>query len=198
MQFSLSLKNLSLGVAMLSMSAASASAQSLVGVNTRLLQPLNSQTAKQGEAVTVRLDGAVKTADGVALPKGAQLIGKISDVKASPQKGAPASMTVVFTSAQLKDGKQIPVKATVVAAYPAATTGDASYAAIPTPESVADTYTVEQQPGALTGVALKAAVKDADSGTFSKQNGNFTLNAGTRLQLAVGAAAGSATTNAAE
>jgi hypothetical protein len=197
MQFSRSLKNLSLGLAIISMSAMAASAQSLSGVNTRLLKPIDSQTAKQGDAVTVRLDGNV-TADGVKLPKGAQLIGKIADVKASPAKGSPASVTVVFTSAQLKDGKQIPIKATLVAAYPATAVEDLSTSAVPAPDSVPEAFKVDQQPGALPGIALKAAVKDPDSGTFTKQNGNFTLKAGTHLQLAVAPAAGASTTNAAE
>ena len=80
MRFTFSLKNLSLGLAMVSLSAGAAFAQSLTGVNARLVRPLDSQTAAQGQPVTAKLDGSVKTADGVKLPKGTELIGKIADV----------------------------------------------------------------------------------------------------------------------
>jgi hypothetical protein len=200
MRISFSLKNLSLGAALVSLIAVSAaSAQTLTGVNTRLVQPLDSATAAAGQNVTVKLDSSVKTPDGVKLPRGTELVGKIAAVKPS-QNGGPASVSVVFTTAQLKGGKQIPVKATLLAAYP----GDQGVAAQysdQTVDTVADNvsgdHEVDQEPGALP-VSLKSAVKDADSGTFSKTSGNFKLSAGTFLQVGVGSAASGSSTSAAE
>jgi hypothetical protein len=200
MRFTFSLKNLSLGLAMVSLSAGAAFAQSLTGVNARLVRPLDSQTAAQGQPVTAKLDGSVKTADGVKLPKGTELIGKIADVQAS-KNGSPASVSLVFTTAQLKDGKQIPVKATLLAAYPADQDIQAQYSDA-TMNAVADNvngdHTVDQEPGALPGIALTASVKDPNSGTFTKTTGNFKLTAGTYLQLGVGPAAAGSSTSAAE
>ncbi len=201
MRFTLSLKNLSFALAMASfVSAGAASAQSLVGVNTRLVQPLDSRTATQGQTVAVRLDGTLKTADGVKLPKGTELLGKVTDVKAAAN-GGPASVSVLFSTAQLKDGKQIPVKATLLAAYPSSE-GEQSLDADQTIDTVANhvgpDHSVDQEPGALPGVALTAAVQSANSGTFTKADGNFKLTAGTYLQMGVAPATTSNSTSAAE
>lgn len=201
MRFTFSMHKLSLGVALVSLMAGAASAQTLSGVNTRLVQPLDSATAAVGQAVAVKLENSVKTTDGVKLPRGTELIGKIAAVNPS-QKGGPASVSLVFTTAQLKGGKQIPVKATLLAAFPSDQGVQAQYSNESTmdivPDHVAADLQVDQEPGALKDVTLKAAVKDPDSGTFSRTNGNFKLGAGTYLQLGVGPAAGGASTSAAE
>jgi len=201
MRFTFSMQKLSLGLALVSMVAAAASAQTLTGVNTRLVQPLDSATATVGQTVAVKLENGVKTPDGVKLPRGSQLVGKIAQVKPS-QNGGPASVTVAFTAAQLKGGKQIPVKATLLAAFPSDQGLESQYSDQTTlgvpPDHVASNVQVEQEPGALKDVTLKAAVQDADSGTFSKSNGNFTLGAGTYFQVGVGTAAGGSSTSAAE
>ncbi|HEV2278244.1 MAG TPA: hypothetical protein VGS02_08710 [Acidobacteriaceae bacterium] len=192
MQFSFSVKNLSLGLAIVAMSAAAASAQSLSGVNTKLLTPLDSQTAKVGQQVAVKLSDSVKITSGETLPKGTQLVGSVSEVKAA-EGSTPTSVTVVFNTAELKSGKKIPVKATLLAAYPA--NGDDIG---PAPSQVEAKYTVDQQPGAIRGVTMKSAVENPDSGTFSKEKGNFKLAAGSFLQLAVGPASANSSTSAAE
>jgi len=201
MRFTLSLKNLSLALAMVSfLSAGAASAQSLVGVNTRLVQPLDSQTAALGQTVSVKLDDTVKTADGLKLPRGSKLVGKVTEVKAAT-KGEPASVSVVFNTAELKGGKQIPVKATLLAAYPSSQAEDSQYsdqtmAAVAA--RVAPDHTVDQEPGALPGVALTASVQNTNSGTFTKANGNFKLSAGTFFQMGVAPATSSSSASAAE
>jgi len=201
MRFTLSLKNLSLALAMVSfLSAGAASAQSLVGVNTRLVQPLDSQTAALGQTVSVKLDDTVKTADGLKLPRGSKLVGKVTEVKAAA-KGEPASVSVVFNTAELKGGKQIPVKATLLAAYPSSQAEDSQYsdqtmAAVAA--RVAPDHTVDQEPGALPGVALTASVQNTNSGTFTKANGNFKLSAGTFFQMGVAPATSSSSASAAE
>lgn len=202
MRFSFSsLRNLLPGLAMVSLiSVGAASAQSLAGVNTRLVKPLDSKSATVGETVAVRLDGSVKTPDGVKLPRGTELVGKVAEVKPS-QNGGPASVSLVFTTAELKGGKQIPVKATVVGAFPAdedtAQAYDAASMSTVANEIPAD-RAIDQEPGSLPGITLKAAVKDSDSGTFSKADGNFKLVAGTFLQVGVAPAAAAGSTNAAE
>lgn len=201
MRLSFSLKSVSLSLAIVSLvSAGAASAQSLVGVNTRLVKPLDSQTAATGQVVTVKLDGSVKTPDGVKLPRGTELVGKITAVTPAAN-GQAASVSVAFTEAQLKGGKQIPVKATLLAAYPGEEGVESQYSD-QTMDTVASTippdHTVDQEPGALPGVTLKAAVQDPNSGTFSKKDGNFKLSAGTFFQIGVAPAGNTGSTSAAE
>ena len=199
MQFSISLKNLSLGLGILAISAATASAQSLSGVTARLVTPLNSQTAKVGEPVTAKLDGSVKIANGT-LPKGTELAGNISAVQAAEGRSV-ASISIVFTTAELKDGKKIPIKATLLGAYPPSADSDSedgyNFTAL-TPAQVSSAYAVDQEPGALRGIALNAAVANANSGTFSKKSGNFKLAPGSYLEVAVAPAGEGNAASAAE
>lgn len=200
MRFS-SLKNWSLGLALVSfVSLGAASAQSLVGVTTRLDKPLDSKNATVGEVVTAKLSGSVKTSDGMNLPRGTELVGKVASVQPARNNG-PASVALVFTSAKLKDGKQIPVKVTLVGAYTSSEGSDATYGdqvMAPPPSHVNPNDTFTQQPGALRHVAMNSAVKNGDSGTFSSTDGNFKLDAGTYLQLGIAPASDSNNTSAAE
>lgn len=193
-------KNFSLGLAVLSLVAAgAASAQSLAGVNTRLSQNLDSKTAKAGETISVKLDSAVTTPEGVKLPRGTELLGKVADVKAA--QSGQASVTLVFTSARLKDGKEIPVKATLVGAYTAGEGSSTMYdgqTMAPPPVVVSPSETFNQQPGALRHIGLTSAVKSSDSGTFTSSDGNFKLAAGMYLQLGIAATGNSGGTSAAE
>lgn len=201
MRFAFRLKTFSLGLALVSsVSVAAASAQTLLGVNAQLDRNLDSKTAAPGQVVTAKLDGTVKTADGLRLPKGTELLGKVDAVKSS-QNGGPASVTLLFSTAKLKDGKTIPVKATVVAAYPesAGDSADGSDQTLPPPPAQLNNETaVQQDAGALGKVALTSAVKNTDSGTFTRANGNFRLGAGTYLQVGIAPSATSNTATAAE
>ena len=195
-----SLKSLSYGLALTSFVAVGvASAQSLVGVNTKLDRTLDSKSAAVGQVVTAKLDGTVTTADGTKLPRGTELVGKIAEVKNA--NGNPVSVSLLFTSAKLKDGKEIPVKATVLAAFPEADPVGVSLGDVATqqaPEKVDGDGTFNQQPGALSHVALTSAVKSPDSGTFSSTAGNFKLYAGTFLQVGIAPAGAASGTTAAE
>ena len=196
-----SLKHLSFGLALVSfVSVGVASGQSLAGVNAKLDHTLDSKSAAAGQVVTAKLDGTVTTADGTKLPRGTELIGKVAQVKSA--NGGAVSVSLVFTSAKLKDGKQIPVKATVLGAYPAVdlvgeTLGDTASTG-PAPARVDGDRTFDQEPGALAHVAMTSAVKDKDSGTFSSADGNFKLVAGTNLQVGIAPETAASGMNAAE
>jgi hypothetical protein len=168
----------------------------LVGVNARLQSPIDSDSVKQGEAITAKLDGTVTTSDGVRLERGTELLGTVANAMPSSNRG-PASLSLVFTTAKLKDGKQIPVKVTLLAAYPASDAEDATYGdsvIAPPPRHVDPQATVVQEPGLLSNqVGMKSSVQGQDSGTFSKADGNFRLIAGTELQVGIAAASGNGT-----
>ncbi|MGA8160854.1 MAG: hypothetical protein WA374_11545 [Acidobacteriaceae bacterium] len=191
-------KNWSLGLAMVSLMTGAACAQSLAGVTTTLDHTLESKSVAPGQTVTAKLTGSLK-ADGLDLLRGTELVGKIAEVKAA-QNGTPASVSVVFTTAKLKNGKEVPVKATVISVYPQSA-GDgvegSGVTMAEAPRQVPLDGTYDQEPGALSHVTMKSAVKSSDSATFSS-NDNFRLPAGTFLQLGVGAAnaSGSETTAA--
>lgn len=201
MRIAMSFRNLSLGVATASfLLAGSALAQSdhsmsgqqwqLKGVNARLDHEIDAQSAQVGQKVDVKLDRTVKTANGVDLPGGTQIWGTVEKVEASQNSG-PSMVTLRFTTAELKNGQKVPVKVTVIGAFPAS--ARSSYVNSmggelpPAPRHInaKDKYT--QEPGLLHDVEMKSAVQGHNSATFTDRNGNVRLDQGDYLQLAIAA-----------
>jgi hypothetical protein len=191
-----SLRNFFSGLALVSfLSVGAASAQSLVGVNAKLDRALDSSNATVGQSVTARLDGTV-TAGGTKLPRGTELIGKVAEVK---NEGSPVSVSLLFTSAKLKDGKDIPIKATVLAAFPQSGDYANGESAVGQPPVQVDASSAfDQPPGGLGHVALTSAVKNQNSGTFTSTKGDFRLEAGTYLQVGIAPVSSGSSMNAAE
>lgn len=158
------------------------------GVNARLSHALDAQSAHVGEVVELRLDRTVKTAGGAKLPGGTVVFGEVERVQASQGKG-PSSMTLRFTSAELKNGQKIPVKVTVIGAFPAGARSnyldDMSDELPPAPRHINPMEKYTQEPGLLSHIQMTSAVQARNSGTFTDRDGNVKLNAGTYLQLAI-------------
>ena len=73
-------------------------------VSGELENKLDSKTAKVGDAVVVRTKAAVKTADGTVIPKGARLVGRVTDVQAHGSGNADSRVAVQFDRAEWKAG----------------------------------------------------------------------------------------------
>jgi hypothetical protein len=159
----------------------------LVGVNARLQQKIDTSTARRGQRVEARLNGSVKTAGGLRLDRGTELWGTIDQVQASTN-GSPSLLGMVFTKARLKDGRTIPVKVTVIGAYPAdeealAVNGQQTMPAAP--RHISNKERIDQEPGLLHHVSLHSAVRSRESATFRDNRGNLKLGLGTFLQIGI-------------
>lgn len=159
----------------------------LVGVNAQLQQKLDAQTAHRGEIIKARLDGSVKTADGMRLDRGTELWGKVDRVQAS-SNGGPSTLSLMFTKAQLKDGRTVPVKVTIIGAYPAdearlAVSGNQTMP--PAPRHVNSKERIDQEAGMIGHVSLHSAVQSQESATFRDDRGNLKLAPGTFLQVGI-------------
>ena len=86
----------------------------MVQVQAQLDNTLDTKKAKQGEAVTAKLEENVQIPDAQALPKNTVLEGHVDQVQASEHK-SDAMMVVTFDKAKLKDGQELPIKATIIA-----------------------------------------------------------------------------------
>ena len=150
----------------------------LMAGNSELVHPLNSKSAAQGQAVTVKLTDSIKTPEGVELPRGTELIGRVDEVKASDKKG-PSTLVLTFNQAHLKDGKTIAVKATLAGFAPAG-------GAEELPTAVDANGTFDQLADGATGVKLHSAVQDTTSGTLTNEHSNINFGAGTQFLVAVG------------
>lgn len=161
----------------------------MTGVTARLVHTLDAGSARQGQPVEARLDRSVKTDQGVKLDKGTELTGTVTSVRQSAD-GGPSSITLNFDKAQMKDGKTIPVKVTVLAAFPASVGTQAVYGVQemgPAPRHINPKEAVDQESGQLRHVSLHSRVQGNNSGTFQDKDGNVKLAAGTYLQVGVAA-----------
>ena len=57
------------------------SAADMRPVNAELVSKLDSKTARTGDSVVLKTRTSVKTADGVEIPKGSKLVGRITSVQ---------------------------------------------------------------------------------------------------------------------
>lgn len=203
MRFASSIRTLSLGLATAALACAGAawakpstsaaqqpsSMQSwhLVGVNARLERKLDVANLRNGQRVEARLNGSAHTANGMKLPNGTELWGKVENVHAS-RNGGPSSMSLVFNTAVLKNGRHMPVKVTVLGAYPS---DEAQLSVMgtqtmpPVPSHINSKERIDQEPGMLSHISLHSAVQSNSSGTFRDNKGNLKLSAGTFLQLGI-------------
>jgi hypothetical protein len=100
-------------------SAAEASTQpqrtiQMVPVLASLDHTLDAKKVKQGEPVTAKLQKDVSIPQQEALPKNTVLEGHVDQVQASEHK-SDSTVVVTFDKAKLKSGKELPIKATVLA-----------------------------------------------------------------------------------
>ncbi len=185
------LRSYALGIAAALISVASMQAQpqhlKLVSANAELTQGLNTESSRQGQTVMAKLTANVTTAGPMELPKGTMLMGTVEQVQ--PGSGNKSEISIVFNKARLKDGREVPIKATLLGAYPPAAVytsggGVGSYLPIQ-PRLIPSDEKVLQDPGALSNVTMKSAVQSDVSGTFLSTKNNIQLSQGTQLQLAI-------------
>ncbi len=85
----------------------------LVSARALLSKSIDAKKAKQGDAVTAKLQDDVKIPGSVDLPRNTVLLGHIDQVQPSENKG-DSSVQVTFDKAQLKNGQQLAIKATIM------------------------------------------------------------------------------------
>ena len=145
--------------------------------NARLTRNLDTAHAMRGQMVTARLTQTIETPEGLKLPSGTELMGHVDQVTPSRDKSA-ATLSLTFDKAQLKDGKDIPIKATLVQVAPSGAPDNLE-------SRVAGNDSFDQQPGMLSGVTLRSAVQGNTSGTLTSRDKNIHLLAGTQMQIAI-------------
>jgi len=179
-----------------SSSSNSTQAWRLTGTTVRLDRTVDARTAKQGDQVQAKIDDTVKAADGMQLPKGTQLMGTVTAVEPF-QNGTASSVSLRFDQARLKDGKTVPVKVTIIGAYPRdenqlAVYGQQTMGSAPRHVPSQDRF--DQEPGVLSKIAMTSRVSGHNSATFSDSKGDLKLEAGTFFQVGI-APRGSSTMN---
>jgi hypothetical protein len=85
----------------------------------KITKTLDTSKLKEGDTVEVETAGSFKLPDGTLVPKGSKLTGRVTAAKAR-SKGDPESLlTLTFNELNIANGKQLTVKGTVQAVFPA-------------------------------------------------------------------------------
>ena len=88
-------------------------------VTGELQGKLDTQSAKVGDRVTLKTTGKVQIPDGTVIPRGARLVGHITEVQAHNNDRAIAQMGIVFDRVELKNGETLPIHTLIRALRPA-------------------------------------------------------------------------------
>jgi hypothetical protein len=171
--------------AMAASSSTTAANLHLMSTNASLNQTLNSSHLSVGQNVSAHLTMKLRASNGLVLPRNTQLLGKISELQGG--QGKPTSIALVFSKARLKNGRIIPIKATLLGAMPPNYNGYLSSADYfpDTSNPVAPDAAMDQEAGVLNHIALHSAVRSHNSGIFLSKRGNIRLRAGTQLRIAI-------------
>jgi hypothetical protein len=99
---------------------AQADAASSSEMNATLSKPVDARKAKPGDPVTATNDKDAKAADGTSIKRGSNLVGHVTkaqplDKSASGSANADSMLAIVFDKAILKDGREVPLNATIQA-----------------------------------------------------------------------------------
>lgn len=140
-------------------------------VNGELVSKLDSKTAKPGDSVVVQTRSSAKTADGIEIPKGSKLMGRVLGVRASGA-GENSQVVLQFDHLELKGGQSVPVHSQIQSISPtrgAASASD-STAMAGSPPSAPST---SPNPNGSAGGAASSAPQSAggEAGAATAANG---------------------------
>src|SRR5947208_3811391 len=77
--------------------------------NAALSSPIDSKKCKPGDAVNARTTEAVKSEGRTVIPKGAKVLGHVTQASARAKGESESALGIVFDKAILKNGQEIPL-----------------------------------------------------------------------------------------
>lgn len=168
--------------------AAEQEATHMVPAQAALKQTLDARKLPQGSTFQAVLATKAELMNGPALPAGTLLIGQV--VNEGTQSGA-STLALRFTTAQLKNGQSIPIRATIVD-YEQPEDIDTESHPITPGQQLGNSWTAQtlvvNQLDALNHVDMHSEIASPDSGVFiAHNNKDVKLAAGSELQLAIAA-----------
>jgi len=84
-------------------------------LNSVLSDTVDARRCKPGDPIKAKTSEDVKAGGIVVIPRGAKLIGHVTEAQPAAKAGEQARLGLVFDRADLKDGRQIPLHATFYA-----------------------------------------------------------------------------------
>jgi hypothetical protein len=93
---------------------AQASAAQTTNVSAELTKKVDTKNAKVGDEITARTTRSAHLNDGTNLPKGTQLLGRVTGVQAKSAEERSSRLAFTFDRAVLRNGNTLPIHATVM------------------------------------------------------------------------------------
>src|SRR5713226_4720761 len=84
-------------------------------INAALSSPMDSKRSKPGDPVNAHTTEAVKSDGKTVIPKGAKLVGHVTQASARANGESESSLGIVFDKAILKNGQEMPLNAGIQA-----------------------------------------------------------------------------------
>jgi hypothetical protein len=90
-------------------------------MNATLERSVDARRAKPGDEVSAKTNEAFTTASGTTIPRGTKLVGRVTEARpyargeGSAQGAAQSQLGIVFEKAVLRDGREVPMNATIQA-----------------------------------------------------------------------------------
>ena len=158
-------------------------AMKMVPAQVSLTKDLDARRMQPGHAFRAKLNKDVRLDNGTELPHGTVLIGTV--VTDKMQVAGKSRLALRFTKAQLKSGKVIPIKATIMGIAPPAYDAYENPTADDLGQWNHKTLQLDQI-GALSGIDLHSKISSKNSGVFvSTKKDDVKLSAGSRMALAI-------------
>jgi hypothetical protein len=168
-------------------SAGESEALQMVPARAILRKTLDAKDAKSGKVIRATLADTIYLKNGPELPSGTKLIGTVA--ADDMHVDGTSKLALRFTTAKLRDGKTIPIKATIVGVFPPESMNAEGYPVAPG-DQASNTWTSQtlqvDQIGALSGVDLHSKIASRNSGVLvSTKKDDVKLRSGTEVALAI-------------
>jgi hypothetical protein len=96
---------------------AAADLSSASEMNATLERSVDARRAKPGDEVTAKMNEELTTHSGMTIPRGSRLVGRVTEARphARGEAASASQLGIVFDKAELPDGREVPMHATIQA-----------------------------------------------------------------------------------
>ena len=91
-------------------------------ISAELTKSVDAKKAKVGDPVMAKVTEDVKSGSTTVIPKGSKITGQVTSAQPHEKGGAASTLALRFDKVTLKDGKEMPMAATIQAISPPANT----------------------------------------------------------------------------
>jgi len=164
-----------------------AEAAQMVPARAYLVRKLDAKDDKPGSQFTAKIADTVHLKDGTELPRGTDLLGTVATDELHMKGNSKLALRI--SEARLKDGKTIPIKATIVGVWqPGSETTGGNFIAPGEEEAnpwTSRTLSIDQI-DVMPGVELHSRIAGQNSGVFvTSKKSDVKLSGGSELALAI-------------